>query len=84
MNEITAKLSPAERMTAALCPECGKDLTGINPEAERDYHWSKKPKNDGSSVEALARYMMLTNFAASQDKAAQAALAADLATQAKA
>lgn len=70
MSDSNLTMTPAERMTAGLCPECGKDLAGLNPEAERDYHWAKKPKNDGSSNEALARYTMLTGFAADLEKKA--------------
>lgn len=62
-NEARA-MTPAQRMTKGLCPECGVDLSAMDARAHRDHHWPRKPSSDENAGQAFVRYKMLTDFAA--------------------
>lgn len=55
-------ITPDEAMAMNLCPECGVDLTTVNPIAHRNSHWLTQPKLDRRGAEALRRRTMLDDF----------------------
>jgi hypothetical protein len=55
-------LTPDEAMEANRCPECGVDLTKVNPIAELNSHWTKEPPNNRSGDEGRRRREMLREF----------------------
>ncbi len=62
----TEDLTPAARMTKGLCPECGYPLVGLNILGHRDGHWGERQVRNRLEGQALARFTMLTNYAAAQ------------------
>ncbi len=62
MDEATSAMTPAQRMTKGLCPECGVSLTGLGVLAHRATHWPDFIKPDGQNDEAIARHRMMTEF----------------------
>lgn len=58
------ELTPDEAMAKNLCPECGADLTKVNPIAERNSHWRRRPNDDADGREGLRRMAMLDKFIA--------------------
>jgi hypothetical protein len=66
MDTEVHAMTPAERMTNDLCPECGKDLAHTNVLGHRDYHYPRQQVTRGLQAEAKVRHKMLTEYAASQ------------------
>jgi len=57
------KLTPDEAIVKSLCPECGKDLTTVNPIAEYNLHWPALPNNPSrKQVEAVRRAGLLQRY----------------------
>lgn len=55
-------LTPDEAIAAARCPECGADLTKVNPIAELNSHWTAQPRDNRQGAEALRRQNLLKAF----------------------
>ena len=55
-------LTPDEAMAAGRCPECGVDLTKVNPIAELKSHWQTEPKDNRQGAEGLRRMLMLKQY----------------------
>lgn len=56
------EMTPDEAMAANCCPECGRDLTKVNPISELNSHWKAYPVNNRDGEEALRRRAMLVDF----------------------
>lgn len=59
-------MTPGERMTKGLCPECGKDLAHTNVLGHRDHHYPRQQTTQGLRGEAKVRHTMLTEYAKDQ------------------
>lgn len=55
-------LTPDEAIAANRCPECGADLTKVNPIAELNSHWHVEPPKGHRGDEARRREKLLTDF----------------------
>lgn len=67
MDPEVHAMTPAERMTNGLCPECGKDLAHTNVIGHRDHHYPRQQTSRGLSGEAKVRHTMLTEYAKAQE-----------------
>lgn len=56
------EMTPDQAIAANRCPECGNDLTKVNPVAELNSHWKAYPVNNQDGQEALRRRAMLLDF----------------------
>ena len=57
-------LTPDEAIAQNRCPECGIDLTKVNPIAELHSHWKTPPPLDSRGDEPRRRQAMLLKFIA--------------------
>jgi hypothetical protein len=55
-------MSPDDAIAANRCPECGKDLTQVNPIAHRKSHWHRMPNDDVDGQEGRRRMALLDDF----------------------
>ena len=46
-----------------ICPECGRDVSGVDVFAHRDGHWGSIPPNPDRFPDARKRYDALTELA---------------------
>lgn len=56
-------MTPAERATAGLCPECARELGGIDVIGHRDHHYEIARAKRVLDGDAKVRYDMLTAYA---------------------
>lgn len=63
MDAKSNEMTPAQRMTAGLCPETGVPLEGRDILSHRDQIWDPIMVKHGLSDEGKARFAMLTNYA---------------------
>ena len=65
MPLVKGKLvTPEAAIAQNLCPECGVDLTKVNPIAELKSHWHAQPRDNRQGAEALRRQNLLKDFIA--------------------
>jgi hypothetical protein len=57
-------LTPDEAIAQHCCPECGADLTNVNPIAELASHWRVTPRDDRQGKEGLRRRALLQKYIA--------------------
>jgi hypothetical protein len=57
-------LTPDEAIAQNRCPECGVDLTKVNPIAHSKAHWRVPPRDDRYGREGLRRQKLLQDFIA--------------------
>lgn len=72
LNPMSAEartMKPAERMAKGLCPECGLAVAKNQAIAHRNDHWPKRLVDEDYNAEAIARYVLLSNYAKSPDAA---------------
>lgn len=55
-------MSPAQRMTSSLCPECGADFSDESPQHHLDLHWDPKLLNAAPDSQASVRAKMLRGY----------------------
>jgi len=60
------EMTPAQRMTAKLCPECFADLTVESAQHHLDMHWQPRLLNADPDSQANVRAKMLRNFIKAQ------------------
>jgi hypothetical protein len=75
MSPEVQAMSPAQRMTAGYCPECGLNLTGINVISHSREHWPQVIPDRADTQEARVRQRMMQNYYDAQVAAAAAAAA---------
>lgn len=67
------EVSPDDALKAGKCPECGIDLTKVNPLAHRREHWEVVPRDDRAGQEAKRRIALFDKFLAdSQERTSKA------------
>jgi hypothetical protein len=55
-------MTPAQRMTAGLCPECGADLSEEDAQHHLDLHWDPRLLIRDPESQANVRAKMLRNY----------------------
>jgi hypothetical protein len=56
------ELTPDEAIAKNRCPECGVDLTKVNPIAELNSHWQSQQRDSRQNPEALRRQQLLKDY----------------------
>ena len=62
MTEKVRAMTPAERLAAGFCPECGESLEGLSASHHAATHWKMPISSTGSNDDAIARAKMLTEY----------------------
>ncbi len=68
MSPEVEAMTPAQRLTKGLCPECGVDLSRLDVSAHRDGHWNDAAFKRGLVDDAAIRHKMMTDFVAAHLK----------------
>jgi hypothetical protein len=63
-------MSPAQRLSADLCPECGHSLAGIDVMHHVVDHWGERIPDDPRFEQARVRRRMLADYARTHAKPA--------------
>lgn len=53
----------SKKSAPKICPECGRDVSGIDIKGHRDGHWGRIPPDPRLFPEAAERYAALTEMA---------------------